>query len=79
MYVFQLFDYYSGSRIILIVAFFECVAVAYIYGESMTEAHTDHDLDSLVQDCSKSSALAVELLQYCTKPSVWSQHSTLLL
>lgn len=32
MYVFQLFDYYSGSRIILIVAFFECLAVAYIYG-----------------------------------------------
>lgn len=32
MYVFQLFDYYSGSRIILLIAFFECVAVAYIYG-----------------------------------------------
>ena len=32
VYVFQLFDYYSGSRIILLVAFFECLAVAYIYG-----------------------------------------------
>ena len=32
MYVFQLFDYYSGSRIILFVACFECVAVAWIYG-----------------------------------------------
>lgn len=32
MYVFQLFDYYSGSRIILLVATFECVAVAWIYG-----------------------------------------------
>jgi solute carrier family 6 GABA transporter-like protein 6/8/11/12/13 len=32
IYVFLLFDYYSGSRIILLVAFFECIAVAYIYG-----------------------------------------------
>lgn len=32
MYVFQLFDYYSGSRIILFVGAFECIAVAWIYG-----------------------------------------------
>ncbi|XP_076446332.1 sodium- and chloride-dependent taurine transporter-like [Babylonia areolata] len=32
MYVFQLFDYYSGSRIILLVAFFELFAVSYVYG-----------------------------------------------
>ncbi|XP_064637035.1 sodium- and chloride-dependent creatine transporter 1-like isoform X2 [Lineus longissimus] len=32
MYVFQLFDYYSGSRIVLLVAFFECLVVAWIYG-----------------------------------------------
>ena len=32
MYVFQLFDYYAGSRIILLVGFFECVAIAWIYG-----------------------------------------------
>ena len=25
----------------------------------------------LVQDCSNSSALALELLQACTKPSIW--------
>ena len=28
--------------------------------------------DSLVQECSNSSALALELLQSCTKPSTWS-------
>ena len=27
-------------------------------------------IDGLVQDCSNSSALAVELLQFCTKPSI---------
>ena len=26
-------------------------------------------IDGLVQDCSNSSALAMELLQFCTKPS----------
>ncbi|KAL8576383.1 hypothetical protein ACOMHN_048950 [Nucella lapillus] len=32
MYVFQLFDYYSGSRIILLVGFFELIGISYIYG-----------------------------------------------
>lgn len=32
MYVFQIFDYYSGNRVILLVAFAECAAVAWIYG-----------------------------------------------
>ncbi len=36
MYVFQLFDYYSGSRIILLVAFFETIVIAYIYGKLMS-------------------------------------------
>ena len=29
-----------------------------------------HDFDGLVPDCSNSSALAMELLQYCIKPSI---------
>ncbi|CAI2736833.1 unnamed protein product [Schistosoma spindalis] len=32
MYVFQLFDYYSGSRIILIVGLLESSVIGYIYG-----------------------------------------------
>ena len=35
MYVFQLFDYYSGSRIILLIALFQCIAVAWLYGNSI--------------------------------------------
>ena len=31
-----------------------------------------HDIDGLVQDCSNSIANALELLQFCTKPSISS-------
>ena len=35
-------------------------------------SHSSHeDIDGLVQDCSNSSALAMESLQSCTKPSIW--------
>ena len=30
-------------------------------------------IDGLVQDCSNSSVLAMELLQSCTKPSIQNQ------
>ena len=30
-----------------------------------------HHIDGSVQDCSNSSALAMELLQSCTKPSMY--------
>ena len=32
--MFQLFDFYLGSRILLIIAFFECIAISYFYGMS---------------------------------------------
>ena len=31
-------------------------------------------IDGLVQDCSISSALALEILQSCSKPSIWAYH-----
>ena len=31
----------------------------------------NHHVDGLVQDCSNSSVLAMELLQSCTKPLMW--------
>ena len=33
-------------------------------------------IDGLVQDCSNSSALALELLQSCTKPSIYKNCSS---
>ena len=33
MFVFQMFDYYSGSRIIILIAAFECITIAWIYGK----------------------------------------------
>lgn len=39
MYIFQLFDYYAASGVCLLwVAFFECIAVAWVYGESAPQS-----------------------------------------
>ena len=34
-----------------------------------------HDIDGLVQDCINSSALALELLQSCSKPSIYGWYN----
>ena len=34
------------------------------------------NINGLVQDCSNSSALAMELLQFCTKPSIYFLQAT---
>ena len=33
--------------------------------------HLIYDINGLMQDCSNSSALAMELLQSCPKPTIW--------
>ena len=38
--------------------------------EPLMSQYTDVYIDGLVQDCSISSALALEILQFCTKPSI---------
>ena len=39
----------------------------YPYALGLLHGH----FDDLMQDCSNSSVLAMELLQSCTKPSIW--------
>ena len=34
----------------------------------------ESDVDGFVQNCSISSALALEIVQYCTKPLIWGAH-----
>ncbi len=34
MYIFQIFDYYAASRSLLFVGLFECIAIAYGYGNA---------------------------------------------
>ena len=46
---------------------------SYLYKGSQYEnksSHYKYNTDGLVQDCSNSSALAMELLQSCTEPSI---------
>ena len=38
----------------------------------MDSAITDYNIEGLVQNCSNSSALAMELLQSCTELSIYS-------
>lgn len=47
MYVFQLFDYYSGNKMIMVIAFLECFTVAYLYGNYKFLHHIlkDHSIN----------------------------------
>ena len=43
----------------------------YSRGLGLTQWSQGLHIDGLVQDCSNSSALTMELLQPCSKPSIW--------
>ena len=45
--------------------------INFLQKELLRDGSWEQDIDGLVQDCSNSSALAMELLQSCTMPSIW--------
>ena len=45
---------------------------------SLAKINDNHNIDGLVQDCSNSIANALEFLQSCTKPSIYSDMSVRL-
>ena len=51
----------------------KCIGTTLVPGHQQKSCCFDRDyIDGLVQDCSNSSALAMELLQSCAKPSISS-------
>ena len=56
---------------------FECTSRTLLYLLSGKLPYTIYHIDGLVQNCSISSALAMAILQSCTKPSICSMHTVL--
>ena len=49
------------------------IKASYAAANILEGKHENH-IDGLVQDCSNSSASALDLLQSCTKPSIYVIH-----
>ncbi len=65
MYVFLLFDYYCQARIIIIIAFFQVIAISWIYGKYL---HITFYIDGL-QTNIKLMPLYFELFHKTTSSS----------
>ena len=44
--------------------------------DQVVKEYSERHIEGLAQDCSISSALAMDLQQSCTKPSIWEGLST---
>ena len=53
------------------IGYHYCVYVYRVILQHQLNTPSNVYIDGLVQHCSNSSALAMELLPYCTKPSIW--------
>ncbi|CAD5120615.1 DgyrCDS9172 [Dimorphilus gyrociliatus] len=59
IYVFQIFDYYSTSRIVLFIGFLECVTVGYLYGAGRFWKNVEYMLGRKVLPLIKYSWMTV--------------------
>ena len=59
------------------------IVISIVYADGLAQIYrgcnTEDKIHGLVQDCSNSSALAMELLQSCTEPSRWSWNCLILI
>ena len=68
-WMLQIFE--DGMPILYQVMAWCCLATSHYLRQLWCKPYDAH-INGLAQDCSHSSVLAMELLQYCAKPSIYS-------